>query len=203
MVVVGDGGHTAVRQFNDLKGIVGLEFRVIHYDGTSAIATESTTETLDLGEQREMDPSGSPEFPETNVLGNACLPFSIHQPDTQQSAMFGVFQFDVLNRFGSGLIWLETGSHSLVEEVVTETSSHFGEWLLAIPCCGAGNRGFKNSADLCDLATRIGFSGSPIDKTNGTHRFRTFESAAGMSLVVPSHLCVPQNSRAPNDNSSS
>lgn len=209
VVVIDEPGEVAVRHFNDMRGIVGQEFQVIRhepnekrglapatmdqdreidllgtacapfstdsYDGTQVTLPETTVKSLDPWE----DMAGQSPFPQ--------------QPHPQTMATSGSFQIDILDRYGSGFIWLGAADNSLVEEVFTETSRHFGQWLLAVQGDGECDGRSPNALRLSELAERIGFIGSPIDKTNGTHRFRTFESAAGMTLVVPSHLCAPQN----------
>jgi hypothetical protein len=156
VVTVGEDAGSAGRELHILRSFVGLASQVIAYDGVTAAAPIAEDPLAQFGGEQV-----------------APAPLNVARG----------FRIDVLERYGGGFIWLHARAPDVVREVVSEATSHFGQWLLGLPS-GAGRPGPIGFAD------ELGFHGPEMDKTSVTHRLRTLESAHGLTLCVPRYLAA-------------
>ena len=163
IAVVACNPALAVQQLRDTAMKVGLDNRIVRFDMTSGRLSETAHESVFDGISPD-DFEFKPVSPSTS----------------------GSFQAEVLDRYGSGLIWLEGVSETQAEEVVCAASRHFGQWMVAFGGATVDRRRGGQSR----IARRAGFQGDPDHLTNGTHRMQTLESAGGLTLIVPDHICA-------------
>lgn len=155
-----------MQSFHDLKALAGLKCQIIRYDGHEVAVMD--------------DANPAPDLDDDHIA-------------TRPTPMFsttGSFQRDILDRFGSGLIWLAAGAASLSEEVFATTCRHFGQWILAVESDP------RHGCDSRDIAAQnttqgVGFVGVPTDQTNSTHRLKVFARAERLTLIVPKSLAAP------------
>jgi glycosyltransferase involved in cell wall biosynthesis len=123
--------------------------------------------------------------------------------DFRAEDLTGRFRTEVLDRHGSGFIFLDTHGYPLLREVIEETLQHYGNWTLAIHDCGRG---------LCNPQMTIARDSSKVTSFTGTweryvlaelfevtdplseqldrctaqgHHLRIFETQQGLGVILP------------------
>jgi glycosyltransferase involved in cell wall biosynthesis len=118
----------------------------------------------------------------------------------------GRFRESVLDRFAGGLIFLDAHPYGLIQEIVRETTSHPGNWVLAIHDCVAGlcnphmsispadphvtsETGIWERHILAEAAEIPDPCSSALDDCRvGGSRLRVFSTRHGLALLIPERM---------------
>lgn len=129
----------------------------------------------------------------------------------------GAFRTEVLDKFGSGLVFSDAHPYALLSEVVRETSSHYGNWMLAVHDCGpglcnphmpisredpaiTGNTGLWERHILAEVFGIDDPLSPALDsQSTATRRMQVFETQHGMALIAPAGRSGPSGGPPPID----